>query len=191
MKRMISLILSLMVSVAFVLPVFATAIPTDASQDGMLPNDNNVIVDVAESEYALRNDEADPMLAPDEEIDNPFFDQLRYSHIVMDETAYSNGNSSWIKSFDTTKEDPTYRVWVYNTGSNAFQIYVKRTSASSQDIMAGPITLNPGAQIEIERSTDNAGNTFGRRWVVLNPIGGNSFSADVRVRIAPSFDELG
>lgn len=191
MKRVISLMLSLMMSVAFVIPAFATAIPADASQAGMRPNDENAIVDVTESERIVWDDETEPVLAPDEEIDNPFFDQLRYSHIVMDEEASSNGNSSWIKSFDTTKEDPTYRVWISNTGSNAFQIYVKRTSASSQDIMAGPITLNPGDQIEIERSTDNAGNSFGRRWVVLNPISGNRFSADVRVRIAPSFSELG
>lgn len=130
--------------------------------------------------------------APDNPIDGTrIFDILRISHIVMDQTATSNGTRAWSDYFDTTDEDPAYRVWVENTGDHSIKLYVKRGSASSDDIMAGPITIAAGESDYVELTTDNATNKPGRRWVVINPIAGNSFEATVRVRIAPSLGELG
>lgn len=134
----------------------------------------------------------DAHTSPDEKIDGTFlFDVLRISHIEWDQVATSNGNRAWNDYFDTTEEDPAYRVWVENTGDHSFTVYVKRGSASSDDIMSGPHTVAPGDQICLDYSTDNKGNKPGRRWVVINPIGGNDFEAHVRVRIAPSTGELG
>ncbi|MEZ3418884.1 MAG: hypothetical protein K1W08_15635 [Lachnospiraceae bacterium] len=130
--------------------------------------------------------------SPDKEIDGTFiFDVLRVSHLVLNQTATSNGTRSWSDYFDTTEEDPTYRVWIDNTGDYPIQVYVKRGSASSSDIMDGPKEIAAGEQGTVELTTDNDGNNPGRRWVVINPIKGNPFEATVRVRIAPSFSELG
>lgn len=130
--------------------------------------------------------------APDEEFDGTLvFDVLRISHIVLQQTVNNDGNRAWNDYFDTTDEDPAYRVWVENTGDHPFKVYVKRGSASSNDIMGEPMTIAPGKNDYVTMTTDNEGNSPGRRWVVINPIQGNDFKATVRVRIAPSFDELG
>lgn len=128
----------------------------------------------------------------DEEIDGTkVFDTARISHIVMDQVAITNGDSSWASSFRTTDTDPAYRVWIHNTGSEPIQIYVKKDNPSTGQIQVGPVTIPAGESRTYDRTTDNANNNPGIRWVIINPIRGGEIRAEVRVRIAPSMTELG
>ena len=191
-KRLLAGLLSVMTIAAMMVITFAADLNTEQELKHGLSNsiEKPVIAPDADSPNFVE----EPVVAPDKEIDGTLiFDNLRTSHIVMDENVTVSGESAWYKSFNTTKEDPSYRVWIKNTGIYTFRVYVKRTSASSQDIMAGPIDLASGESTSIELTTDNYedGNKPGRRWVVLDPINGNNISATVRVRIAPSLTELG
>lgn len=133
----------------------------------------------------------------DQKIDgtlNP--DILRVSHLGIDQIATSNGTSSWYDYFDTTDENPTYYVWIDNTGDSSIQAVVKRGDFSDNDNMIDPVTIVPGEQYTLEMTTGNEGNSPGRRWVVINPVSGNAFEANafeanVQVRILPSFGEVG
>ncbi len=126
-----------------------------------------------------------------EDIDNSVIsDDLHEFHIVLDQEVVSNGTRAWYDFFDTTDEDPSYRIDIENTGVSSIRVYVKRGDVSSNDIMAGPMTIAPGDEDCVELTTDNDGNHPGRRWLVIDPVAGEPFEATLCVRIAPSFDEL-
>lgn len=163
----------------------ATGVPTDSATETV----KSATVTPGDSVTAPMESNT---YAPDQEIDGTLnFDSPRISRLVIDQIATSNGKSAWYDYFDTTDENPTYRVWIDNTGDYSIQLVIKRGDFDSNDNMLDPVTIAPGKQYSISMTTDNEGNSPGRRWVVINPISGNAFEANVQVRIAPSFSELG
>ena len=182
-------IVSAIVACALVAVCFATNPMTaePGKSDGKISdsvNDRNT----PDAQSAINISNSSNYDTPDTEIDGTsIFNDISTARLGIDQIATSNGTSAWYDYFVTTDDCPAYHVMIENTGEYSIQVLVKRGNASSRDVMAGPKTIAPGEQCIIEMTTDNEGNSPGRRWIVINPNkDGDAFEANVQVRTASS-----
>ena len=166
-KKILSVVMACVMAVSCCSGVMAMAAYNDNLQTTTIETNDGVIFEIKDG------------------VEDSFVGGMRRDSYIAVDSFLNDKSGSQTIPFRTNSDYPYYRVFVSNTSKTSYNITLTDASGKNQ-LTSSPITLGAGRHTNITNS--NAAS--GMRYLTVTAQDGSALDGTVRIRLAPSADEL-